>query len=29
VVPDAGNMIPVEQPVVVNDAIEEFLGELK
>ena len=28
-VPDAGNMIPVEQPVVVNDAIEEFLGELK
>ena len=29
VVPDAGNMVPVEQPVVVNDAIEEFLGELK
>jgi pimeloyl-ACP methyl ester carboxylesterase len=29
VVPDAGTMIPVEQPVVVNDAIEEFLGELK
>ncbi|MBV8138767.1 MAG: alpha/beta fold hydrolase [Deltaproteobacteria bacterium] len=29
VVPDAGNMIPVEQPIVVNDAIEEFLGELK
>jgi pimeloyl-ACP methyl ester carboxylesterase len=29
VVPDAGGMIPVEQPVVVNDAIEEFLGELK
>jgi len=29
VVPDAGNMIPVEQPVVINDAIEEFLGELK
>jgi len=29
VVPDAGNLIPVEQPVVVNDAIEEFLGELK
>jgi pimeloyl-ACP methyl ester carboxylesterase len=28
-VPDAGNMIPVEQPVVVNDAIEEFLGGLK
>jgi pimeloyl-ACP methyl ester carboxylesterase len=29
VVPDACNMIPLEQPVVVNDAIEEFLGELK
>jgi pimeloyl-ACP methyl ester carboxylesterase len=29
VVPDAGGMIPVEQPVVVIDAIEEFLGELK
>jgi pimeloyl-ACP methyl ester carboxylesterase len=29
VVPDAGNMIPVEQAVVINDAIEEFLGELK
>jgi pimeloyl-ACP methyl ester carboxylesterase len=29
VVPDAGTMLPVEQPVVVNDAIEEFLGELK
>jgi len=29
VVPDAGNMIPVEQPVVVNDTIEEFLGGLK
>jgi pimeloyl-ACP methyl ester carboxylesterase len=28
-VPNAGNMIPVEQAVVVNDAIEEFLGELK
>src|SRR5262249_47278552 len=29
VVADAGTMLPVEQPVVVNDAIEEFLGELK
>ena len=29
VVPDAGSMLAVEQPVVVNDAIEEFLGELK
>ena len=28
VVPDAGNLIPVEQPVVVNHAIEEFLAEL-
>jgi pimeloyl-ACP methyl ester carboxylesterase len=29
VVPDAGSMLAVEHPVVVNDAIEEFLGELK
>jgi len=29
VVPDAGAMLPVEQPAVVNDAIEEFLRELK
>ncbi len=29
IVPDAGHMIPLEQPVVVNDCIEEFLGELK
>jgi len=28
-VPDCGHMIPVEQPVVLNDCIEEFLGELK
>ena len=29
IVPDAGHMIPVEQPVVVNDVIQEFLAELK